>query len=291
MSMTVSVLTLVRNRRSNLENLMIGLRRSSVLPEELVIVHMNEDPYTELPPLPFPVNQVRLTTEGADKIPLAKARNLAANTARGQLLLFLDVDCIPHPDLVREMLERQQQRPGLLMGEIRYLPEHALQRGWTLDDLERTGVPHPARPRVELGDLLPMDNYTLFWSLCFSMPRNVFLNIGGFDEDYRGYGAEDTDFAFRAERAGVPFAIVGAKGYHQYHHVYRPPLNNFDSIVNNANVFRRKWNRWAMESWLEQFTERGYIDWREERTIPIEVQRVPSAREIEATRQFAGKGW
>ena len=287
--MKTSVLTIVRNRRGNLENLMRGLLRTRVLPEELVIVHMNQETYADLPMMPFPVRQVQLSDP--DVTPLAKARNLAARVAQSELLLFLDVDCIPHPELVGEMIDRQGQRPGLLMGEIRYLSENALSEDWTLKQLEAAGEPHPARPRVAPGDLLPMDNYTLFWSLCFSIPRKTFYKIGGFDEDYRGYGAEDTDFAFRAERAGVPFAIVGAKAYHQYHHVYRPPLNNFESIVANANVFREKWNRWAMENWLGHFCENGYIAWCEEDIRPIQVLRRPTDQEIARVRRTDGRGF
>ena len=289
--MKTSVLTLVRNRKTNLVNLMRGLQQSRVQPAELVIVHMNEAPYEELPELPFPVKQVAIESEDPnDRTPLAHSRNTAARNASHELLLFLDVDCIPHPDLVGEMERVQQSNPSLLMGDIRYLPEMSLGK-WTYSDLDHYGEAHPARPQVGEGEVLPMENYTLFWSLCFSMYRREFDRMGGFDEDYVGYGAEDTDFAFRARTHDIPFAIVGAKAYHQYHHVYRPPLHNFRSIVKNANTFQQKWDRWAMEKWLGEFVESGHVAWEEASKAPAQILREPTEAEILANRKTDGRGF
>ena len=289
--MNTSVLTLVRNRRSNLENLMRGLRQSKVLPRELVIVYMNEKPYADLPELPFPVRPVSIANDDPrDKTPLALSRNAAARHASEELLLFLDVDCIPHPDLIGEMIRWQRERPGLLMGDIRYLPEMNLGK-WTYADLDRYGKAHPVRPVVAPGEYLPEQNYTLFWSLCFSIRREEFFATGGFDEDYIGYGAEDTDFAFRAQQQEIPFGIIGARAYHQYHHVYRPPLHNLRSIVKNANTFHQKWNRWAMEKWLGEFVKSGHVAWEETSAAPARILREPTEEEIAANRKTDGRGF
>jgi GT2 family glycosyltransferase len=63
------------------------------------------------------------------------------------------------------------------------------------------------------------ERHELFRSLNFAVRRTTFSKrIGGFDEDYRGSENEDTDFAMRAARAGVPVAWVGgALAFHQDH--------------------------------------------------------------------------
>ncbi|MFD0427690.1 glycosyltransferase family 2 protein [Streptomyces zhihengii] len=48
--------------------------------------------------------------------------------------------------------------------------------------------------------------------------------MGGFCEQYTGYGGEDTDFAATATRSGVDLWWVGgAEAYHQHHPVHTPP--------------------------------------------------------------------
>ena len=71
----------------------------------------------------------------------------------------------------------------------------------------------------------------------------------------RVYGAEDTDFGFRADAAGIDLRFVGGTGaFHQYHEVYSPPLQHFDDIVRNARLFHAKWRKWPMQGWLEAFS-------------------------------------
>ncbi len=289
MQKKISVVTLVRNREEQLVNLIRGLTLSELLPTELVIVRMNEAARADLPKAPFPIKQVELKNE-EDKIPLAQARNRAARAAENEIILFLDVDCIPGKNLTRDMYDFQQESPGLIMSDVRYLHKGGTEAGLTREQLRAHSVPHPRRPIVPPRALLREENYTLFWSLCFSISRSHFEQIGGFDEDFRGYGAEDTDFAFSARDRGIAFYLSGTDCYHQYHPVYRPPLNNFHTIIHNARVFKEKRKRWAMESWLTEFDELGYINWSEEKA-DIDLLREPTRQETEAVFSDTGKGF
>ena len=289
MNKTVSVVTLVHNREKQLTNLIRGLEMSELPPAELVIVRMNEVPKSDLPATSFPVRQVRLQNK-ADKIPLAQARNQAARAARSEVILFLDVDCIPGRNLTEKMFDFQQSNPGLIMSDVRYLHEGGAEKSLSESALIAHSVPHPRRPLVPVGELVREENYTLFWSLCFSINRTVFEKIGGFDENFRGYGAEDTDFAFSARDVGVPFYLSGTYCFHQYHPVYRPPLNNFHTIIHNAKVFKEKRGRWAMESWLEDFAKANFIEWTEE-SEEITLLRTPAKTEVEEVFSDTGKGY
>ena len=44
-------------------------------------------------------------------------------------------------------------------------------------------------------------DYELLWSLSFALTATAWRRIGGFYDRYRGYGAEDTDFALTARAA------------------------------------------------------------------------------------------
>lgn len=273
----LSVLTLVRNRESHLRQLLEGLRRSTRTPDELVIVDMSDTPVS-IPPLPFPVVVDRFETDG---LPLAEARNRAARRARHPRLVFLDVDCIPLGDCVARLDEALADRNALLCADIRYLGPDDARQHWDERDLLAAGARHPVRDFPEVG-LRREANPGLFWSLAFAIHAGTFQKLGGFDETFRGYGAEDTDFGFRADAAGLPLLFVGgAIACHQHHESHDPPVQHLDDIAANAKRFHARWRRWPMEGWLASFAAMGLVDWTGGR---LEILRHPSREEIEATR-------
>lgn len=256
----VSVLTLTRNRTPHLSNLLRGLTRSSYLPDECVVVHMNE-PTEPMGKLPFPCKHYVYRNQ-VSTLPLAQARNFAMQNATGDVLLFLDVDCIPSQWMVEAYAEAVAQAPdAITMGSVRYLNKTLPDR-WTEPMLLSQSKPHPKRKISPVAPLIVEPDYGLFWSLSFCLRRSLFEQIGGFSECYPSYGAEDTDFAWKARSRGIPLLWVPeALSFHQYHQSKTPPWNNFHSIVYNAKVFRRRWGHWPMESWLGVFAQEGYIDW------------------------------
>jgi hypothetical protein len=100
----------------------------------------------------------------------------------------------------------------------------------------------------------------LFWSLAFAVSPATHACIGGFDEGFVGYGAEDTDYGLRAARAGVGlWFVAGAWAYHQQH----PPSAPRDpgQLAANAQRFHDRWGFWPMPDVLERLTTQGVIDW------------------------------
>lgn len=276
--MTLSILTLVKNRGEHLRNLVEGLVRSGQQPDELVIVDMSNTPVA-IVATPFPSRVIRLETTG---LPLAQARNLAAHHATGDHLLFLDVDCIPMTGLVRAIDAELSLQDALICAEIRYLGPNAVAAAWTERELMSSSLPHPARQFPGTG-LRQEDNAGLFWSLAFGLRQKTFARLGGFDERFTGYGAEDTDFGFRARDQRTPLMFMGGTGaFHQHHGVYDPPLQHFDDILRNATLFLEKWGIWPMTGWLDAFESMGLVRREMERIVHL---RVPSAEEIKAARK------
>lgn len=278
------VLTLVHGRERQLANLIRGLELAPIPPTALVVVQMNEAPRA-LHSSRFPI-QVQ-AVEGDGILPLAAARNAAVAAAPGEALVFLDVDCIPAPDLLDVYRRALAARPDALhQGFVHYLPAGVAEGDWTPEALLASGVVHPLHRDRPSGEMIP---HPLFWSLNFACTRATFSRIGGFDEGYRGYGGEDTDFAFRARDAGVPVYQAEARAFHQYHPTYHPPLNHFASILENARRFQARWGLWPMEGWLREFAAAGFIHFDERRGI--EELRVPTAAEIAACRDASGSGF
>ncbi|PSJ20145.1 sugar transferase, partial [Halomonas sp. ND22Bw] len=78
------MLPLVRGRADRLRNLMSGLARQSVRPRELVIAWMQPERTRDLPAPGCPVRQ---RPGDGEPMPLAAARNRAAEAATGDLLV------------------------------------------------------------------------------------------------------------------------------------------------------------------------------------------------------------
>ena len=303
----VSVITTCYGRNRHLYNLLASLANGQQRPAEVIIVNDDADP-EQLKRYPLAIKQIATNKAQADDVnnvdkqengdsqdnvastgfDIGRNRNLGAKHASHDALIFLDVDCVVAPDFIAQMTQKLHAMPhALIMGQPRYLtrPLTAQEAKQLADNqlatsfLDELSLFNPYRPKVDVP-LLRTQDYGAFWSLCFAINRQQFDSIGGFDTSYVGYGAEDTDFAFKARQLGIEFYLTDDVIYHQQHGIYRPPLNHVDSIVINANRFYQKWQHWAMGGWLAEFAKMGLIDWQHSQTHPISILRAPTSAEI-----------
>ena len=265
----VAVLTLAAGRHRHLSAQLAGLARSELEPTVHIVAAMGDphiDQVVEQAAPAWPTVVVPVPVPPSGELPLARARNTAAAHALARevdLLVFLDVDCIPAPVLLsryRAAADQLSDEPvTALCGPVHYLPPlDAGQESYPPGDLGRLAQPHPARPVPADHELLPATDLRLFWSLSFAIRAADWERTGGFCEQYVGYGGEDTDFAMMvAGLGGRMLWVGGAAAYHQHHPVESPPTRHLDAIVRNANVFYRRWGWFAMEGWLAAFNEMG----------------------------------
>ena len=173
------------------------------------------------------------------------------------VLVFLDVDVVPDRLLVQRYVEALAtvDRPTILCGPVAYLP------AGVTDPAEFGRHPfHAARPVPADGEMVPFDDLGLFWSLSFAADRDTWRTVHGFDEGYVGYGAEDTDFAHRADAAGValPGSAARRGTTSTTRSPSRPSSTSTTSSCNGAR-FAARWGTWPMTGWLEAFEERGLV--------------------------------
>ena len=303
-TLPVSVITTCYGRNRHLYNLLGSLMHGSVRPAEVIIVNDDADP-KQLSAFALNIIQIPTMTgrqldneTGQSDFDIGCNRNLGAVKASYDALIFLDVDCIIAPTFIKQFYAKLQSHPdALLMGQPRYLlrpltdtESDELQQGRLPEShLSNLSVYNPHRynfaPRCQATvqhDIEQTQDYGAFWSLCFAITKAQFDKIGGFDTEYIGYGAEDTDFAFMARELAIDFYLTADMVYHQQHSVYRPPLNHLPSIVVNANRFYDKWQHWAMAGWLAKFADMGLIRWQAEQSHLIDILRQPSPVEVAA---------
>lgn len=124
--------------------------------------------------------------------PPARARNIGATTARGDVLVFLDADCVPQPGWLIAMLEAMARWPdaGAVSGAM--LPD-----GDTL--VRRCGQVAVFHEHLTLN---PAGSRSTLASFSLLVPRPVWQSVGGFDEQFQFAAAEDLDLSIRIAQAG-----------------------------------------------------------------------------------------
>lgn len=249
----IAVITPVSGRQDHLRRQEEGLRRGTRRPDVRVIAAMGARPRID--------RDCRvLDIAVSEGLPLARARNQGAQAALDEgadVLVFLDVDCIPGAELVGRYARAATAGHGLMCGGVSYLPPPPIG-GYDMATLMQRPIGHPARPVPPEDGLLRHGDHRLFWSLSFALTAADWARVGGFCEQYVGYGGEDTDFGQAAAAAGVEMTWVGgAWAFHQYHPTEDPPVQHLDDILRNAAIFQRRWGWWPMRGWLDEFARRG----------------------------------
>jgi GT2 family glycosyltransferase len=256
----VAVITIAASRPRHLERqsaTLAALARD--VPHHHHVVAMgDEEERARCAAVCTPGTDVIAVTPEPEGLPLARARNAGAGRALdagAELLVFLDVDCLPAPKLLARYRAAADVAPNaLLCGPVGYLPPWPAGALRTDAELAALARPHPARPVPPDHMLWHGGDHRLFWTLSFAVTDMVWNAVGGFCEDYVGYGGEDTDYGQLARAAGVDVCWVGgAWAYHQHHPTQNPPVQHREAIERNAALFHRRWGWWPMEGWLAAF--------------------------------------
>ena len=126
--------------------------------------------------------------------PPAIARNLGVSKSSGNILFFIDADCIAPTNWIENHIKVHQryEQPVVVGGSVAFPNSHYL----TLSDNISTF--HEFMTHIPPGekDYLP--------SLNISMPRSVWDLTGGFNPDFLFPSGEDTDLTLRIKLEEIP---------------------------------------------------------------------------------------
>ncbi len=121
-------------------------------------------------------------------------RNRLAGIAQGEWLVFLDGDCIPQGNWMTAYTQAAALDPDATwVGAVRY-------EGQSKSGLARF-LSHASGPaRFQNAMDLPCSYFTTGNSM---VRGEHFRRLGGFPEDFRGWGGEDFDLGLRLEQMGI----------------------------------------------------------------------------------------
>ena len=165
----------------------------------------------------------------------ARARNLAILRAEHDYIIFVDGDCLLPPDFIENHL-RLARRGKIVAGSralISAQETDRLTRNSERKSIDQLFASHKFI-KLPLGAL--RDTKQRSWrtvrSCNFGVCKADVIDIHGFDEEYIGWGREDSDFVVRLLQAGITvrsgrFAACVAHLYHLERS--RDQLSNNDS--------------------------------------------------------------
>jgi glycosyltransferase involved in cell wall biosynthesis len=155
--------------------------------------------------LPESFRYIRQSNQGA-----AVARNRGAADARGDILVFLDSDVVPDPTLLEEHLTSHRVHDHVLMvGKTRALPAEHFDLFYQVLGKDIFAF--------DQGDEEKQVTFQEVLSRNFSLLRESFFEVGGFDQEFPRSGFEDIEFAYRATQLGFD-VVYNPRAAGDHHH-------------------------------------------------------------------------
>ncbi|MCT7661104.1 glycosyltransferase [Mycobacterium deserti] len=209
---SVAIVIPYYEQQADLDRVLAALERQDY-PNHLLEVIVADDGSSQPPVVDAAQLRCTVVRQANQGFRAAAARNLGAAASTAEVLCFLDADTVPEREYISNLVRLPSLVPdAVAVGRRR----HADLDGWAPSQLSHwwSGGPAPRElpePRwlvdgyAASADLLKLDHrsyrYVISSVMCCS--RELFDDIGGFDESFVGYGGEDWEFAHRALAGGA----------------------------------------------------------------------------------------
>lgn len=213
----ISVITPTHNRRKLLEKKLRALADPSVhggIPFEVIVVldactdDTEEFLTTFVTHAPYPIRWIATPGRHA-----AYARNRGAEIATGEILLFSDDDAIPLANWLRANHDAHHQPRAVAVSRL-VLPKH-LTHGATLSGVQGWWVTSGASTSIR---------------------RELFEEVGRYDEAFSSYGGEDPELGWRLAQAGATHTFLGNTALEHWDEHYLGTLEQKAESAGRAHV-------------------------------------------------------
>ena len=231
---SVSIIIPVRNRPEAIAACLESLIHIDYPPEKLEILVIDDNSSDRTPEVvsEFPVRLMALKEHKQ----ASYCRNLAAREARGEILAFIDSDCLAEPLWLKELVPAfKDQSLGAGGGAV-----EAFSGDKGLDRYEEVKSSLKISSRFKRSS--KEDRFFYLPSCNLLVRKTHFLKLGGFREDL--FVGEDVDFCWRLQDAGCPIE-------------YRPQGTIYHQHRNSLWPFcRRRFQYGTSEPWLQRWHSR-----------------------------------
>ena len=212
----VSIIIPVRNRPAQIEECLHSLARLKYPSDkiEIIVVDDASTDHTPQKVSAFPVNLITLK----ENRQAAFCRNLAARKAKGNILAFIDSDCLADPFWLQELVPAFKDPSLSAIGGMvdSYYVDTPLDR---YEQVKSSLIISQRNRRSSENE-----NFFYVPTCNLLVRRSIFEKLNGFDEDL--FVGEDVDFCWRLQDAGyfIEFRPLG-----KIYHKHRNELKSFSS--------------------------------------------------------------
>lgn len=217
----VSIILTTYNRPDALENVLLALDQQTIIPNEVIVADDGSSHetsaliYTLQPQLNYSLVHVWQPDEGFQA---AKIRNKAIAQAQNSYLIFMDGDCIPPTNFVENHLRLAEQQYFVAGNRIllsnaftqRVIQERLPVYNWNYTKWIWHYLKGDTNRIIPLLKFMPnclrklnSKKWQGVKTCNLGVWKEDFIRINGFDESFKGWGYEDSDFVIRLIRSGV----------------------------------------------------------------------------------------
>lgn len=202
------------------------------------VVVVSDNPNDEIPDLGFGRGRRRYwkLIRNQHNLGRAATRNVGIRAARGKYILFLDDDIWAEPQLLQAHYNKQKEiGGGVVVGAVPIAREvpHDIWNDYYRDWVKSLHQ----RMEIIKNNL----TYHYFLSGNVSIPRELLIRVGMFDEAFKGYSCEDTELGYRLFKEKIRMVFCpDAIGFHYNSETMHTILTKYEEWGKSAFIFVNK---------------------------------------------------
>jgi glycosyltransferase involved in cell wall biosynthesis len=193
---TISVIVPVKNGGVGFRKCLLALTQAMSPSNELIVVADGDTDGSWRVAEEFGAKVLKIPVSQGP----ARARNLGAQLAQGDILFFIDADVVPPPSAIRQVEAAFSQDPQLA----------ALFGSYDEDPAETNFLSQYKNLSHHYVHQISNEEASTFWAGCGAIRRQIFLQFGGFDESYKKPCIEDIELGYRLKQTGYRIRLSKA---------------------------------------------------------------------------------
>ncbi len=203
---------------------------------ELIVVEQDRSPQIDSSDWPYAVKRLYVVNDGAFN--KGWGFNVGAKVAQGDILFFCDADLLVAHSALKAAISLCSRRalavkPFDRLIDLNTADTEAILAGDTAPNFER----EDASQRRGTHEVL------CFCGGAFLMRKSLHHTLGGFDERYLGWGAEDDAMTFKIQKTTAELAVIeGRAGIHLWHERSEASTFGNQHYPNNLHMLKNLMN-------------------------------------------------